>query len=196
MNITEVQSHDQLLQLIKDYERAFVLLYKKGTQNSECALKSMKNTELPKETEAGIYAANVAEVRDIHTQYGIRSAPTLMRFENGEFKSEVKGCHDPEYYGSLIRKSLFTASDSREGKKQNRVTVYSTPACPHCNTLKSHLQHHGITFRDINVAADQQKAQELVRKTGQQGVPQAEINGQWVLGFDKPKVNRLLGIER
>lgn len=195
MNITEVKSHEHLLELLKDYERAFVLLYKKGTENSECALKSMRHTELPQSIKAGVFAANVAEVRDIHTKYDIRSAPSLMRFENSEFKNEVKGCHDPEYYGSLIKNALFTASGGSDEKKQNRVTVYSTPTCPHCNTLKSHLRHHGIAFRDINVASDQQKARELVNRTGQQGVPQAEINGQWVLGFDKAKVNRLLGIE-
>lgn len=193
MNITELQSHQQLLEEVENQKLAFVLLYKAGTENSECALKSIRNTDLPSDVEAKVLAANVADVRDIHTEYGIKSAPTLMRFENGEFKSEVKGCHDPDYYGSLIRNSLFSAS--AEGNKQNSVTVYSTPSCPHCTTLKQHLRRHGIAFRDIDVAADQQKAQELVRRTGQQGVPQAQINGQWVLGFDKAKVNRLLGIE-
>ncbi len=183
-----------MLEQVKKHEKAFVLLYKKGSENSDCAWKSISDLHLPAEKDVAVIAANVAQVRDIHTEYAIKSAPSLMRFENGEFKNEVKGCHDTEYYGSLIQNSLFTAT-SAEGKKQNRVTVYSTPSCPHCTTLKNHLKRHGINFRDINVAADQQKAQELVRKTGQQGVPQAEINGQWVLGFDKAKVNRLLGIE-
>ncbi|MGM0612135.1 MAG: glutaredoxin domain-containing protein [Bacteroidota bacterium] len=194
MTITEVNSYEDLMEKLKGQKKAFLLLFKEGTENSECALKSIKNTKLPENTETAVLAANVGNVRDIHTRFGIKSAPTLMRFENGEFKSEVKGCHDPGYYGSLITNELYTASGNQEGKKQNRVTVYSTPSCPHCNTLKSHLRHHGIVFRDVNVAADQAKAQELVKRTGQQGVPQAEINGQWVLGFDKSKVNRLLGI--
>lgn len=194
MTITEVNSYEDLTEKLKHQKKAFLLLYKEGTENSDCALKSIRNTELPENTDVAIWAANVAKVKDIHTRFGIKSAPTLMRFEDGEFKSEVKGCHDPNYYGSLITNALYTAS-GKDGKKQNRVTVYSTPSCPHCNTLKSHLRQHGIAFRDINVAADQAKAQELVKRTGQQGVPQAEINGQWVLGFDKNKVNRLLGIE-
>ncbi|MFW6019555.1 MAG: glutaredoxin family protein [Bacteroidales bacterium] len=195
MTITEVKSYEELTDKLKEEKKAFLLLYKEGAENSDCALKSIQNTELPPTANVSVWAANVAKVKDIHTHYGIKSAPSLMRFEHGEFKSEVKGCHDPEYYGSLIKNDLYTASDDQKGRKQNRVTVYSTPSCTHCNTLKSHLRHHGIAFRDINVAADQEKAQELVRRTGQQGVPQTEINGQWVLGFDKSKVNRLLGIE-
>jgi hypothetical protein len=34
----------------------------------------------------------------------------------------------------------------------------------------------------------------MVRKSGQQGVPQTEINGQMIVGFDKTKINSLLGI--
>lgn len=194
MTITEVQSHREMLENIKGHERAFVLLYKEGSENSMCALDSLKNTKIPESVHAKVVAANVADVRDIHVNYGIKSAPSLMRFENGQFKNEIKGCHDPRYYGSLLENALFTAQSEKDGKTKN-VTVYSTPACPHCNTLKTHLRKNGVSFRDINVASDQQKAQELVKRTGQQGVPQTEINGQWVLGFDKAKINRLLEIE-
>jgi glutaredoxin len=61
--------------------------------------------------------------------------------------------------------------------------------------LKEHLRKNNIRFTDIDVSKDQAKAQELVRKTGQQGVPQTDINGQYVLGFDKKRVNELLGIK-
>lgn len=194
MTIIEVNSHHEMLEHVKKHEKAFVLLYKRGAESSDCARESISKLHLPADKDVVVIAANVTEVRDIHPEYGIVSVPSLMRFEKGEFKNEVKGCHDTEYYGSLIRNSLFT-SPSAGGRKQNHVIVYSTPACPHCTTLKNHLKRHGINFRDINVAADQQKAQELVRKTGRQGVPQTEINGQWVLGFDKARINRLLGIE-
>jgi len=38
-------------------------------------------------------------------------------------------------------------------------------------------------------------AQELVKKSGQQGVPQTEINGKIIVGFDKPKIDRMLGLQ-
>jgi glutaredoxin len=51
-----------------------------------------------------------------------------------------------------------------------------------------------VHFRDIDVSKDQKMAQELVKKSGQQGVPQTEINGRIVVGFNKPKIDEMLGI--
>jgi len=56
------------------------------------------------------------------------------------------------------------------------------------------LQENGIQYREVNVAADQKAAEAMVRKSGQQGVPQTEINGQIIVGFDKTRINSLLGI--
>ena len=39
-------------------------------------------------------------------------------------------------------------------------------------------------------------AADLVRKTGQQGVPQTDIEGSYVVGFDKKRINELLGINQ
>ena len=35
----------------------------------------------------------------------------------------------------------------------------------------------------------------MVKKSGQQGVPQTDINGQIIVGFDKAKINQLLDIK-
>jgi len=77
---------------------------------------------------------------------------------------------------------------------QKNVTVYSTPTCTWCNTLKGYLRKNHIRFRDVDVSRDQRMAEELVRKSGQQGVPQTEIDGQIIVGFDKQRINTLLGI--
>ncbi|GAB4457772.1 MAG: hypothetical protein Fur0028_12200 [Bacteroidales bacterium] len=56
------------------------------------------------------------------------------------------------------------------------------------------MRKNGIPFSDIDVSRDQHAAQELVQRTGQQGVPQTEINGQWVIGFDQKRLKELLEI--
>lgn len=66
----------------------------------------------------------------------------------------------------------------------NQVTVYSTSTCPYCTMMKNFLSEKGISFNEVNVQLDQAAAQKLVDTTGQLGVPQTEVNGQWVLGFD------------
>jgi len=74
------------------------------------------------------------------------------------------------------------------------VTVYTTPTCSWCNALKSWLRKNRIAFREVDVSRDERMAQELVRKSGQMGVPQTEIDGQIVVGFNQARLKELLGI--
>jgi len=52
-----------------------------------------------------------------------------------------------------------------------------------------------VQFTDIDVSKNQQAAQEMVRKSGQQGVPQTDIDGTIIVGFDKTRINNLLGLK-
>jgi|LZCG01.1.fsa_nt_gb glutaredoxin-like YruB-family protein len=193
-HLDHVNSHEDFVNKTQKLKKAYLLLYKKGTAQSTCAFENLvKVTSVT--PDVAFFAADVTSVRDIHTRYAVTSAPTLLEFTSGKFTRSIKGCHEPDYYKTVVENKVFTATTSAEGKTQKRVTVYSTPSCPHCNTLKEHLRKNNIRFTDIDVSKDQAKAQELVRKTGQQGVPQTDINGQYVLGFDKKRVNELLGIK-
>lgn len=73
------------------------------------------------------------------------------------------------------------------------VKVYSTTTCPYCIKAKQFLKENSIEFEDIDVS-DQAKAQEMIQKSGQMGVPVLEINGEIVVGFDKDKISQLLGL--
>ncbi|HLU23508.1 MAG TPA: glutaredoxin domain-containing protein [Bacillaceae bacterium] len=66
----------------------------------------------------------------------------------------------------------------------NTVTVYTTTRCPYCVMLKNFLESQSIPFKEVNVETKPELMQYLVNKTGQMGVPQTEINGKWVVGFD------------
>ncbi len=74
----------------------------------------------------------------------------------------------------------------------NQITVYTTNTCPYCVMMKNFLKEQGLSFKEVNVQQDQAAANRLVAATGQLGVPQTEINGQWVLGFDPNKVLSLI----
>jgi glutaredoxin 3 len=76
-----------------------------------------------------------------------------------------------------------------------RVVVFSTPTCPHCVNVKRYLQQKGIRFKDVDVSRDARAATEMVRKTGQQGVPQLWINNRPVVGFDRAKIDSLLNLK-
>ena len=74
------------------------------------------------------------------------------------------------------------------------INIYSTPTCPYCHMVKDYLKGKGVEFNDYNVAEDQSKAQEMVEKSGQMGVPVIEIDNNIIVGFDKPEIDRLLNL--
>jgi len=76
-----------------------------------------------------------------------------------------------------------------------KVIVYSTTTCPWCYRVKDFLKDNGIKFEDVDVAADRKKAEEMVKKSGQMGVPVVEVDGEIVIGFDEERLKKLLNIK-
>lgn len=74
------------------------------------------------------------------------------------------------------------------------VKVYGTRTCPYCARVKQFLADNNIEFEDIDVSANPEKAREAVEKSGQMGVPVLDIGGEVIVGFDKAKISRALGI--
>jgi glutaredoxin-like YruB-family protein len=194
MNLKAVKSHEEMLSLLQDKQKNYVLLYKKGSETSDCSYQSIEKA-LQEVKDVNVLAADVSVVRDIHPKYAVTSAPSLLVFEGAQFIKTVKGCNDDGYYKSLFESALFSAKSAEGGKKQKRVTVYSTPSCSWCTTLKKHLDVHGVRYTDIDVSRDQKAAEAMVKRSGQQGVPQTDIAGQMIVGFDKTRINSLLGIQ-
>ncbi len=77
----------------------------------------------------------------------------------------------------------------------HKVIVYSTPTCPWCFRAKQFLKEHGVEFEDVDVSADHARAQEMIEKSGQMGVPVLDIDGNIVVGFDVERIKGLLGIK-
>ena len=75
------------------------------------------------------------------------------------------------------------------------VTIYSTPTCPYCKQTKEFLNENNVEFTDIDVSSDAAKAQEMIEKSGQMGVPVLDIDGEIIVGFDREKISEKLGIE-
>lgn len=80
-------------------------------------------------------------------------------------------------------------------KTQPRVIVFSTPTCTYCNAAKRYFREQGIQFKDVDVSRDTAAARDMLRRSGQSGVPVIDIAGKIVIGFDRPKIDRYLGIK-
>lgn len=76
--------------------------------------------------------------------------------------------------------------------KNHKVVVYSTPSCPYCVFAKNYFNQNNVAFEDVDVSKDRTRAQEMVMKSGQMGVPVVEINGTILVGFQPEKFAELL----
>lgn len=76
----------------------------------------------------------------------------------------------------------------------SKVQVYSTPTCPYCVRLKQFLVENKVDFINYDVSIDRDKANEVIERSGQMGVPVIDIDGQLIIGFDKEKIKSVLGL--
>ena len=75
-----------------------------------------------------------------------------------------------------------------------KVLIYSTPTCPWCVRVKQFLKENNVEFEDFDVGSNQIKAEEMIKKSGQMGVPVLDIEGEIIVGFDKEKIKQSLGL--
>ncbi len=73
-----------------------------------------------------------------------------------------------------------------------KVKVYSTPTCPYCVQAKDYLKSKDVEYEEIDVAVDEAGRNEMVEKSGQMGVPVILIGEEYIVGFDRGKIDELL----
>jgi thioredoxin len=132
---------------------------------------------------------NVETERAIAEMLGIVSIPTVVVFKDGRLVTQKIGVSPKvDYLKAIERAKTFDANANR------KVIVFSTPTCPFCHQAKAYLKEKGVAFEDVDVSKDQQKAQQMVERSGQTGVPQLWIDDLVVVGFNRPQINMMLGI--
>ncbi len=89
-----------------------------------------------------------------------------------------------------------SAARSHTAPRVHRVLVFTAPSCPWCRRAKAYLRERQVPFREVDVSRDAAAARDLVRRTGQMGVPVIQIDGRPIVGFDRPQIDRMLGFRR
>jgi glutaredoxin 3 len=74
----------------------------------------------------------------------------------------------------------------------SKLLLFSTSTCSWCRRAKRYFRERRIPFKEINIERDQQAARDIVRKTGQTGVPVIKIGNSWIVGFDKGRIEKEL----
>jgi glutaredoxin-like YruB-family protein len=72
------------------------------------------------------------------------------------------------------------------------VIIYTTPNCHFCKEAKDYLTKLGVSWIARDVTRSPQDAQEMIKKSGQMGVPVLDIDGKIILGFNKLKIDQCL----
>lgn len=75
------------------------------------------------------------------------------------------------------------------------VIIYSTDTCGYCKMAKEFFASKGVAYTEYNVGTDLERRKEMIEKSGQMGVPVILVDGEMLVGFDKPRLSELLGIE-
>ncbi|MSR76255.1 MAG: NrdH-redoxin [Candidatus Ryanbacteria bacterium] len=76
-----------------------------------------------------------------------------------------------------------------------KVEIYTTPSCVYCRKAKDMFQKHNIPYSEYNVMTDVTKRDEMIKRTGQMGVPVIEVDGTLIIGFDERRLREMLGIK-
>lgn len=76
-----------------------------------------------------------------------------------------------------------------------KVKVYSTKFCPFCVKAKDFLKQNKISFEEIDVGTNKTAAEEMIKKSGQLGVPVIEIDGKIIVGYDAEKLKAALKLK-
>ena len=75
------------------------------------------------------------------------------------------------------------------------VKIYSTPTCPWCAKTKEFFKANKISFTDVDVSKNKKAAEEMVKKSGQMGVPVIDINGEIIVGFKQEALKKALKLK-
>ena len=64
----------------------------------------------------------------------------------------------------------------------------------YCKAAKEFFKEKNIEYTEYDVATDAEKRQEMIEKSGQMSVPVIFVDDEMIIGFDKEKLGKLIGV--
>lgn len=102
--------------------------------------------------------------------------------------AEVTGVRFPSLTQNVVIIKINT-------KIMHQIIIYTTPTCVYCKMTKEFFGQNNIQYQEVDVSTDQKAQEEMIKKSGQMGVPVVDVDGQIIVGFDKEKLSELLGVK-
>lgn len=76
-----------------------------------------------------------------------------------------------------------------------QVTIYSAAWCGFCAAAKQYMDRIGVKYTEKDVDEDRANAEEAMKKSGQTGIPVIDIDGEIIVGFDRPRIDKALHVK-
>ena len=115
MSIININSFKELQSEISQKEKSYLLLYKSGSENSDCAYNNL--LEAGEQSNNNIFVADVNNVRDIHTNYSITAVPTLLEFEKSGANREMTPEEEINLLSSAAKKRKESIEQFRNAER-------------------------------------------------------------------------------
>lgn len=202
--------------------------YRKSTFNREETLENVKNnarslgfhilgeTELPNKKGAVLHICNSTWMGNLIASdknlIGLLPCSVVVIDQNEE---TVVGVGSPSVLGSISQNPAISQIASQAQEKLTElvntsagvgplkpigIKLYATTSCPYCKMEAAWLSEKKVDYSEVHVDLDQKEAEEMVRKTGQMGVPVTAIQyeggeEEYIVGFDREKLSAILDIK-
>lgn len=148
--------------------------------------------------DTDVVLVDVGQVKGVHQRFGVKSVPTVVLVQDGQVSRKLVGPQSAAYYGRFLLDEpgirVRRSASGEEVAPQKPVVLYTGEHCPWCTRARDYLRRRAVRFREINVGSSPDEARRLQAASGQSGVPQLNIGGTWVVGFDKGRIDTLLGL--
>lgn len=73
------------------------------------------------------------------------------------------------------------------------VKIYTTENCPYCRMVQAFLKKNGVAYEIVDVGKDREATREMIRISGQRGVPVTVFGDEVIVGFDAKRLRELFG---
>jgi glutaredoxin-like YruB-family protein len=184
-------SQNEFKQEVREFKGVVLIdFYANGDESCKTLFTLLQEmSEANRDPHVKYLKINVETERTIAQMLDVQNIPTVAVFKDGRFISRWVGVSSKEDYIRAIDEAKKS-----EASNKRKVIVFSTPTCPYCHQIKVYLREKQVAFDEVDVSKDQQKATQMVERSGQTGVPQLWIDDQVVVGFNRPQINMMLGI--
>lgn len=194
MAITDTHDSGALLEMIANESKPVVVGFFGDFSAASRKARPELESYAERHPDKPVFAVDVGELKELPSRFGVEEVPTVLLFNGGRVLQALVGAQDTDYYEDALTQSYAAATFRAKPGVAHRVTVYTTDTCPWCVRVKTYLRQNKVSFSEINVSRDMQAAKRMSAKSGQHGVPQLDIDGHMVVGFDRSRINALLGL--